>query len=391
MIKRANGKDIAGLRFTSLRLENWRNFSSVEVELQSRVFLVGPNASGKSNLLDVFRFLGELTSVGGGLQAAVRRKPRLSLGSLRSLAARRRSDIVIHVRVGSDDAPATWEYELCLGETDKMPCVVREVVRHAGGVLLDRPTPDDLEDPEQLFQTHLEQVGNNAKFRTLAAFFESVRYMHLVPQLVREPDRSAGLTGDPFGGDFIEQVARTSIKEQRARLARVTAALQVAVPQLQELELWTDKAGTPHLRGRYEHWRAQGAWQNEDQLSDGTLRLLGLLWVMLDSHGPLLLEEPELSLHPEVVRYLPQVFARMQQRTGRQILLSTHSADLLRDEGIGLDEVLLLIPRKEGTEVRSARAIPEVATLLAHGSTLDETLLPLTRPRDASQLRLFAD
>jgi predicted ATPase len=70
-----------------------------------------------------------------------------------------------------------------------------------------------------------------------------------------------------------------------------------------------------------------------DQFSDGTLRLMGLLWAVLDGRGPLLLEEPELSLHPEVIRFIPQMFARIQRRTGRQIILSTHSADLLRDEG----------------------------------------------------------
>jgi AAA15 family ATPase/GTPase len=47
-------------RFAWLRLKNWKNFQSVEVDLPLRVFLVGPNASGKSNLLDVFRFLRDL-------------------------------------------------------------------------------------------------------------------------------------------------------------------------------------------------------------------------------------------------------------------------------------------------------------------------------------------
>ena len=50
------------LIFRRLRLENWRNFTQVDVDLQRRVFLVGPNASGKSNLLDVFRFLNDIVS-----------------------------------------------------------------------------------------------------------------------------------------------------------------------------------------------------------------------------------------------------------------------------------------------------------------------------------------
>jgi len=66
------------LRFSHINLENWRNFAQVDVELQRRGFLIGPNASGKSNLLDVFRFLRELVSVGGGFQEAVRKRGGVS-------------------------------------------------------------------------------------------------------------------------------------------------------------------------------------------------------------------------------------------------------------------------------------------------------------------------
>jgi hypothetical protein len=55
------------MRFSRIVLENWRNFKRVDVPLQSRAFLVGPNASGKSNFLDAFRFLHDVAASGGGL------------------------------------------------------------------------------------------------------------------------------------------------------------------------------------------------------------------------------------------------------------------------------------------------------------------------------------
>jgi predicted ATPase len=157
---------------------------------------------------------------------------------------------------------------------------------------------------------------------------------------------------------------------------RIREALAVAVPQLKMLEPYRDERGTPHLRGNYEHWQPQGAWQNENRFSDGTLRLVGLLWALLDGSGPLLLEEPELQLHSEVVKYLPQMFTRIQRgRQGRQIMLSTHSPELLRDGGIGLDEVLLLEPSNEGTHVRLLEEFKEVKDLLDVGIPLDEAIL----------------
>jgi len=118
---------------------------------------------------------------------------------------------------------------------------------------------------------------------------------------------------------------------------------------------------------------------------------MGLLWAIMEGSGPLLFEEPELSLHPEIVRYLPQMFARVQRRSGRQILISTHSADLLRDEGIGLDETLLLRPAREGTVVVPAGYFDEIKDLLQGGLALADAVIPKTRPAMADQLTLFGD
>ncbi|RJP67780.1 MAG: ATP-binding protein, partial [Candidatus Abyssobacteria bacterium SURF_17] len=245
-------------------------------------------------------------------------------------------------------------------------------------------------DPERLTQTYLEQVHANQAFREVAEFFASVRYLHLVPQLVREPERCASREGDPFGGDFLEQIARMPEKMRNARLKRIADALRVAVPQLEQLDLKRDAQGTPHLYGQHKHWRPRGARQTEVHFSDGTIRLFGLLWAVLDGAGPLLLEEPEMSLHPDVVRFIPQMFARIQRRYGRQLLISTHSSDFLRDEGIGLDEVLLLEPG-EGTSITPASSYEEIKHLLLGGSFLSDAVMPRTRPPKVEQLMLFGD
>jgi predicted ATPase len=378
------------MKFRRLGLTNWKNFSVVEVEIPERLILVGPNAAGKSNFLDAFRFLRDLVSSGGGFQEAVSRRGGVS--ALRCLAARRYPDIELRVELQDAGDGGGWVYEVAFNQDQqRRPVLKRERVLRQDQTLLDRPNDDDRADPERLTQTFLEQVNVNREFRDIATFFASIRYLHIVPQLVREPDRSVGRANDPFGGDFLEQVGKMPERTQKARLRRIREALRVAVPQLKEIELWRDARGTPHLRGRYEHWRPQGAWQTEEQLSDGTLRLLGILWVAMEKGGPLLLEEPELSLHPEIVRVLPQMLARVQRRTGRQIFLSTHSPDLLRDDGIGLDEVLLLVPGTEGTEVNTAASQQDIRALLDGGLSLADAVIPKTRPERVAQLALFGD
>jgi hypothetical protein len=71
------------------------------------------------------------------------------------------------------------------------------------------------------------------------------------------------------------------------------------------------------------------------------------------------------------------------------VLLSTHSADLLRDQGIGLDEVLLLLPDTEGTSVRPASSFDEIKALLDSGLSMADAVIPRTSPEQAEQLALF--
>src|SRR5260370_28308091 len=95
---------------SSLVLRNWRNFRSADVRLTERMFIVGPNASGKSNLLDVFRFLRDIAKPGGGLQSAIARRGGLS--KVRCLAARREPDVEIEVELSENGSAAYWRYSV---------------------------------------------------------------------------------------------------------------------------------------------------------------------------------------------------------------------------------------------------------------------------------------
>lgn len=379
------------MRFGEIRIENWRNFTRVDVKLQTRAFLVGPNASGKSNFLDVFAFLRDLVRPGGGFEEAV--NSRGGVSRIRNLAARYPStDVVIEALLHNGDEES-WQYRIAFNQDrQRRPLLKEEKIWKAGELIRSRPDREDAVDEERLRQTLLEQTFVNREFREIADFFSSIQYFHLVPQLVREPERFVRLQADPFGSDFLEQIASERKKVQEARLRRILDVLRVAVPQLTELKLERDDKGNPHLLGNYEHWRPTGAWQTEADFSDGTLRLLGLLWALVAGTGPLLLEEPELSLHPGVVRYIPQMMLRVQRERKtalRQIFLSTHSSDLLRDEGIAPDEVLLFIPTDEGSIVRLSAQIEEVERLLDAGLSMADAVIPYTQPANATQLALF--
>jgi len=375
---------------TRLILRNWRNFRTADIDLAQRVFVAGPNAAGKSNLLDVFAFLRDIAKAGGGLQKAVTERGGIS--KIRCLAARQYPDVEVEVHVA--DNGTLWSYAIGLKQEARgyrQPLLTYERVMRGDQTVRQRPDSEDKKDPLRLTQTHLEQINANAEFRDLVRFFESISYLHLVPQLLRHPEAFSGpgVPGDPFGKSFLEKIARTPASTRKARLKRIEEALRIAVPQLKELRDVKDETGIPHLEALYEHWRPHGARQREDQFSDGTLRLLGLLWALLDGDSLLLLEEPELSLNAGIIRKLPSLMYRIQRQKKRQLIISTHSPDLLSDPGIGGEEVLLLIPSDEGTKVEVASTNKEIRDLLEGGLTVADAALPKTVPQSLSQLDLF--
>lgn len=376
------------LRFTRVKLTNWRNFRSAEVSLGRRAFLVGPNASGKSNFLDALRFLRDIAKpIGGGLAAAL--DARDGLTKVRCRNARKPSYVEIDVDVGTDDDPKKWGYRVRFNRVsgEKSVTIAEEEVRIPGNespVFRKRHAQES--DPLAYTQTLLEQVAQTKPFRPLVEFFGTIRYLHVVPQIVRDPRRARTDIEDPFGGDLLRRMNELPNKSLAPRLRKLAAALEVAVPQFSNLELDVDAEGKPHLLASYKYWRPHATKHDEAMFSDGTLRLIGFLWSIAEKGGPLLLEEPELSLNEAVASELPAMIARMQRVSARQVIATTHSYAMLAAKGVGLDEVHRFAVGENGTTVETARDNAVIVAQVASGLPVSEAVLALTKPRDAGSL-----
>lgn len=380
------------MQITRVRLKNWRNFRSFDVPMRDVTYILGPNASGKSNLMDVFRFLRDVSKpAGGGLQSAV--LARGGISKLRCLHARRDPEVCIDVELSDspDDEVPDWRYVLGFkpeGKGAQRILVSKEEVWHEGKQLFSRPDKQDNKDSVLLTQTRLEQIAANADFRQLVDFFGSITYLHLVPQLLKFADQLGGrpLENDPFGQSFLERIAKTTERVRSTRLKKISEALTLAVPQFRELRFIKDDSGHPHLEALYAHHRPNAGWQTEEHFSDGTLRLLGLLWALLDGSSMLLLEEPEISLNDSVVKEIPLIIQRLQKnkKPKRQVVISTHSEALLSNPGIDGRGVILLETSADGSTGRTL--LEDEALALEAGLSVAEVVLPKTRPSSVNQL-----
>lgn len=378
---------------TRLKLHNFRNFRDIDIELQRRVFIVGANATGKSNLLGALLFLRGI-ACGDGLRHTGRyhRPPLASLPRLRSLTAPLDDDIVsICVEVAEE--PGTrpvWSYELALRESERQAhpqragdsaAVEFERVMHKGQVVLDRPDEDDRRDPQRLTQTALEQVHANSEFRPLADFLASIDYCDPSPHIFRMA--SAAPPDEISLGSLAEVVLATPPEVRDQRLKWVVKSLRTVIPHFDDLQIGIDEPiGTPYLQARFDHWQDSDAWQSDSDLSDGTLRLIALLWATQADHaGPLLIEEPETSLHDGAVRVLAGVFAGVAMRRRRQVFVTTQAPTLLSDDAISLREIALLQYTDDGTSVSFASDEEQLCALVDAGHPRGEAVIPWVGPR----------
>lgn len=381
---------------TRISLKNWRNFRSLDVRPRERSFIIGPNASGKSNLLDALRFLRDIAKTdGGGLQKAV--SSRGGISKIRCLHARQDNEIRIEVWVSEniDDGTPSWKYSVGIKSEARglrRPLVTHESVEHNGLQLFVRPDATDEGDVALRTQTNLEQIQANSQFRELADFLAGVSFIHLVPQLLKYSDEIGGnrVEDDPFGQGFLERISRVTERTRNARLKRIEHALKVAVPQFTQLQFTKDQVtGRPHLEARYAHYRPNAGWQREDSFSDGTLRLIALLWSLQERDSLLMIEEPELSLNDAIVREIPLLLQSVQpaKKRARQILVTTHSDALLSNPGIDPRQIIVLEVTKEGTEARVPSE--DEFRLLDSGFTVAEVILPKTKPKNLGLIPLW--
>lgn len=379
------GSGAQPLLFTRVLLKNWRSFVRAHAEFGRRMILVGPASSGKSSLLDAFVFLRDLATPGVGLLEAVGR--RGGVRRLRCLAARQDSRLGLVACAGSQPGSHQWEFGIeILPGAGECPRIYREWLHRQGEPVFERPDPEDKLDPDRLLHSCLETADLSKPVREFAQFLRSVRRVNPLPGILRKESHAYAAWDTEMGGHVLNDMATTPEKTRNSRLRKILKELRAFAPPIRQLELHFDECGRPHVRALFEHWRPRGAWQSEQELSDGVLRLIAILWEALSGSGPLLVEEPENSLHEQLVRCVPQMLHRLACREGRQVVVAAHSASLVDGPGVSLSEVLLLCPGREETLLRPALAVGEAAELLRRGSLEAGP----SAPPDQRQIPLFS-
>ena len=360
--------------------------------------------------MDVFRFLKDIAKpIGGGLQAAV--ASRGGFQNICNLNLECNNSITIQIEISEDESSATpiWEYELVFSQQHALTTteVVTENIRSDnsdvgytmslgggfGAAIGHTPLSREGLGAACIRQTALEQESLSQNFRPLTHFFSNITYLHAVPQLIKFNSSIGGRTleNDPFGQAFLDKIANTDELERTEFLSKIQDVLVDVLPNLQIIEFYSDTKGRPQLRAKFSNHNSAAGWQNQEQFSDGTLRLIALFWQLLDGDNTLLLEEPELSLDEDIIRQLPRMIDELNRtdddKPKRQIIISTHSSAMLENKGIDARYVLRLETGEGGTKIHAISE--DDKTLIMSGFSAAEVILPKVHPKNASKMSIL--
>lgn len=340
-------------------LRNYKSIGHCDVRLQPLTYLVGPNGSGKSNFLDALHFVRD--ALIGSLDNAINERGGLSEVRRRSsghpthfgirmefaLKGGQRGHYAFNIGSLAGRGYEVQNEECVLGGVGKGPFfkIERGQLIASSEATFPAVTADRLA---------LVAVSGLAAFRPVFDALSVMSFYNLNPKLMRELQKPQdGRLLKPVGENIASVIGHLE-RVAPEQIGIIQEYLQIVVPivhgverkpvgPMETLEFRQDMAGSKHP------WRFLA--QN---MSDGTLRALGVLTALFQSnrdHAPSVvgIEEPETALHPAASRVLRDALARASEQT--QIIVTSHSPDLLDDSSIQADSLLAVVSESGETRI----------------------------------------
>ena len=337
---------------TRVVLKNYKSIAACDVQLGPLTFLVGRNGAGKSNFLDALRFVADALNT--SLDHAVRAR-----GSINDVCKRSERPITT-----PDHFSIRFEFALPDGSIGYYAFQIQtRLARYMVQTEECKFHNENLTTPDIYFNVvngnvtatsvkvapaaardrlYLVNASGLPEFRPVYDAFSRMGFYNLNPDRIRDLQ-------DPDPGDVLLRDGSnlTSVFSQLSPMVQenIEEYLAVVVPGVQRVHV--RKFGPKetlefrqYVLGNEHPWRFLA-----NNMSDGTLRAFGILVALFQGgHDPqkrvplVGIEEPEIALHPGAVGALLDALRDAAHRT--QVIITTHSPDMLEDKHLDVDSIL---------------------------------------------------
>lgn len=391
---------------TRIVLRNYKSIAACDVRPAQLSFLVGPNGSGKSNFLDALRFVADSNRY--SLDHALR--DRGGINEVRRRSSGHPTHFGIRLEFRLADAWGHYAFVVAARkrggyEVQQEECLVarrdggHSRYRVEGGQVSSSsfsPKPAAASD-----RLYLVNVSGLAEFRPVYDAFAGMGFYSLNPEEIRDlqsPDPGELLKRD---GSNVASVLSNLATRAPELKSRIEEYLGKVVPGIAGV----DRKAVGHketLEFRQEVGGANHPWRfMASNMSDGTLRAFAVLVALFQGAGNgessrrlVGIEEPEIALHPSAAAILTD--GLQDASAHAQILVTSHSPDLLDNEAIPDESILAVVAEQGETRIGPLDEAGRSA-LKDHLYTAGELLrMDQLRPNpsessfDPDQLQLFS-
>jgi len=348
-----------------VRIRNYKSIAGCDVQLGRLTVLVGRNGSGKSNFLDALRFIAD------GLQTSLDHaiKSRGGVDAVRRKSTGHPHNFSIEVEINLREwRVGTYTFEIGAEpkggfhvkfetlDVKRANGTIETSYRHEGGKIVSASL--EKMPPAVSDRLYLVTASGLPEFRPAYDALTAMGFYNLNPEEMKEvqnPDAGQLLRRD--GSNLASVVARITDDRPDLKL-RVTEYLQAIVPDIVDFE----RVALGHhetlefrqaVKGAKHPWKFYAA-----SMSDGTLRALGILVAVMqladrrEAVSLVGIEEPETALHPAASGALMESLRGATEHT--QVLITTHSPDLLDEFDAQNDDLLVVVSNQGTTEIGPA-------------------------------------
>ena len=392
---------IASIRRVEIR--NYKSIGQASVALEPFTIFVGQNGTGKSNFIDALAFVQECLSE--SMELAF--KNRGGIRGVRRRSAGHPTHIGFRLILDLDDGlSADYAFEIAAKPTERFSiarerCIIQRFMQSEhqfevrnGEFTKEIPgiRPKVAADRLALFAASATE-----EFRPVYDFLTSMRFYSIIPMRLRELQ-------NPDSGDFLKRdgsnaaaVLKRIRDEDNAgdKYDRLCRLLSKVVQGLERVEYRS--IGQKETLQFKQYVGANHPWTFDAlNMSDGTLRVLGILLALYQPghHSVAAIEEPEATVHPAVTEIVVEVL--MDAANEKQILLTTHSPDILDQKGL-TDAQIRVVTIEQSRTIISPLSKSSRVAIKDHLYTPGELLRTgeltpdlAAERRDTQQLNLFS-
>lgn len=414
------------MRINSLEVKNFKSIEHTEIKFNDLNILIGQNASGKSNFLELFQFIKDIGK--HGLEDAIHLRGgveyfrntiikdsqnfKLNCDFSKPRPSRRGGTVENNDAEFTISDIYTTDYQLEISFSQNDFEVANETVvnhRHISKAdddskkftliestsrsdtheinsnrhvddnsiefdfddyysWIDRRSGIELSPKESLLGLSLNPTGH---------FIEGLRGLQnlgiydIEPEKIKEGTKLKGKRQLEPNGSNLPLVLKEIVKSSDDKETFLNILGEV-LPFIQDWETDTLRDKSIDLKIQEEYEQSEDQYLPANLISDGTINVIALIIILYFERGEIIMiEEPERNIHPSLIANVVEMMKNVSKNQDKQIFSTTHNVEFIKN--VDLDNILLVNRNQEGfTEISKPEENERIKDFLESGMGLEE-------------------